>query len=526
MGANVPPNERVALYRPMWPVERQAPTPGPAGRRGRDLAALLLTLIAAVLLSGCGDNEDSATAGGSTVDQTLTDQDNDGLPEPGPGEPLLDRTDVAPKAPLNDEIARIGILNDPQIRDEESPARVGFLDRLGAPFTTTFRPQEALSTQVFAAGVDAIAAQEPEAVLLPGDLADNAQRNELEWAAAVLNGERVDPDSGDPGYDGVQRADNPDPFYYRPGVDAPQQPGLLSDAQQPFTPRGLGVPWLPVLGNHDILVQGEVPPTPELQALATGDEAVERLDEERLERLDVPPDSALAPQLVQNLLAAGRLPGDTRTVPADPARTLVAPQEAVDLLRDAAAASGADLRDRAAAPDRLDYTADVGPRVRLIALDVVNRQGVSRGVVAPDQRAWLAEELEAAGDRWVIVSTHQPLDSSVGGPEALALLDAHPRMLVVVHGHTHFNEITPRDDYWVVSTASLTDWPLQGRMLRVLETRGGGAAIETWVVDVEGDGLAGQARELAHLDAQGGRPDGDRGEREDRNLRLFVPPPA
>ena len=526
MSANAPEGHRLTSYRPYRPVGRQALPAALAPPSGRGLATFLLTLIAAVLLSGCGGTEETATQGGSTVDQTLTDQDNDGLPEPGPGEPLLDRTEIAPAAPLQSEIARIGILNDPQIRDEESPARVGFLDRLGAPFTTTFRPQEALSTQVFAAGVDAIAAQEPEAVLLPGDLADNAQRNELEWAAAVLNGQRVDPDSGDPGYDGVQRADNPDPFYYRPGVDAPQQPGLLSDAQQPFTPRGLGVPWLPVLGNHDILVQGEVPPTPELQALATGDEAVERLDEERLERLDVPPDSALAPQLVQNLLAAGRLPGDTRTVPADPARRLVAPQEAADLLRDAAATSGAELRDRTGAPDRLDYTADIGPRVRLIALDVVNRQGVSRGVVAPDQRAWLAEQLEAAGDRWVIVSTHQPLDSSVGGPEVLELLDAHPRTLAVVNGHTHSNEITPRDDYWVLSTASLTDWPLQGRMLRVLETRGGGAAIETWVVDVEGGGLAGQARELAHLDAQGGRPDGDRGEREDRNLRLFVPPPA
>ncbi|MDQ3608691.1 MAG: M20/M25/M40 family metallo-hydrolase, partial [Actinomycetota bacterium] len=325
-------------YRPYRPISRQAPrwarAARPARPRGRGLATLLLTLIAAVLLSSCGGNEDGTSAGGSTIDATLFDQDNDGLPEPGPGEPLLDRTELATAAPVTDEIARIGILNDPQIRDEESPARVGFLDRLGAPFTTTFRPQEALSTQVFAAGVDAIAAQEPEAVLLPGDIADNAQRNELEWATAVLNGERVDPDSGDPGYDGVQRADNPDPFYYRPGVDAPQQPGLLSDAQQPFTPRGLGVPWFPVLGNHDVLVQGEVPPTPELESLATGDEAVERLDEERLERLDIPPDSTLAPQLVQNLLAAQRLPGDTRAVPVDPARTLVAPREAADLLRD------------------------------------------------------------------------------------------------------------------------------------------------------------------------------------------------
>ena len=492
---------------------------------GRGFAALLLTLIAAVLLSACGGPAETATAGGSTANQTLVDRDNDGLPEPGPGEPLLDRTDVAPTAPLTNEIARIGVLNDLHVRDEESPARVPFLDRLDAPFTSTFRPHEALSTQILAAGVEAIAAQEPRAVLLPGDLADNAQRNEIEWVTAVLNGERVDPDSGDAGYDGVQRAGNADPFYYRPGVDAPQKPGLLSDAQQPFTPQGLGVPWFPALGNHDVLVQGEVAPTPELDALAAGDEAVERLDQERLEALDVPPDSTQVPQLVENLLAAQQLPGDTRTVPADPARGFVDPRQATDLLRDAAAASGAELRDRAGAPDRLDYTADIGSRVRLITLDIVQREGGSGGTVTPEQQAWLGEQLEAAGDRWVILSVHQPLDSSVGGPEVLALLDAHPRTLAVVHGHTHFNEVTPRDDYWIVSTASLTSWPLQGRMLRVLETEGGGAAIETWVVDIEGGGLAGEARELAHLDAQGGRADGERGDRDDRNVRLFLPSP-
>ena len=526
MSVNAPIDQTGASYGRYVPPSRPGPGAPSARPRGRGLTTLLLTLIAAVLLSACGADEDNRAAGGSTLEATLLDTDDDGLPERGAGEPLLDRTDLAPKVPLGSEIARIGVLNDPQIRDEESPARVPFLDRLGAPFTSTFRPHEALSTRILAAGVEAITAQDPDAVLLPGDLADNAQRNELEWAAAILNGERVDPDSGDPGYDGVQRADNPDPFYYRPGVDAPQKPGLLSDAQQPFTPRGLGVPWFPVLGNHDILVQGEVPPTPDLEAVATGDEAVERLDRERLEGLDTPPDSSLAPQIVDELLAGGGLPGLTRAVPSDRARTLVDPQGATELLRDAAAASGAVLQNRTDAPDRLDYTADLGPRVRLISLDVVNRQGVSRGVVSPQQRAWLAEQLEAAGDRWVIVSTHQPLDSSVGGPQTLALLDAHPRMLAVVHGHTHSNEITPRDDYWMVSTASLTDWPLQGRMLAVLETQGGGAAIESWVVDIEGGGLAGRARELAHLDAQGGRPDGERGEREDRNVRLFVPPPS
>ena len=44
------------------------------------------------------------------------------------------------------------------------------------------------------------------------------------------------------------------------------------------------------------------------------------------------------------------------------------------------------------------------------------------------------------------------------------------------------------------------------------------------MVDHDGRGLAGTARELAHLDAQGGRPQGFAGRPEDRNARLYVQP--
>ena len=48
--------------------------------------------------------------------------------------------------------------------------------------------------------------------------------------------------------------------------------------------------------------------------------------------------------------------------------------------------------------------------------------------------------------------------------------------------------------------------------------------ISTWLVDPEGDGLVGTSRELANLDAQGGRPDGFAGTHADRNARLYRGP--
>ncbi|MBV8952938.1 MAG: metallophosphoesterase, partial [Solirubrobacterales bacterium] len=150
------------------------------------------------------------------------------------------------------------------------------------------------------------------------------------------------------------------------------------------------------------------------------------------------------------------------------------------------------------------------------------------GLVAPAQAGWLRSQLAAAGERWVIVATHQPLTSSVGGEELLAVLDHSSRVIALLHGHTHRNQIVARagagDGYWVIGTASLIDYPQQVRALRVLATAGGGIAIQTWMLDHDLPGrLGGISRQLAYLDAQGGRPNEFAGGRADRNVTLYLP---
>ena len=266
--------------------------------RAPHAAGALLAAVAVLALAACGDNRSGAAMRpGSTLSATLVDRDGDGFLERGPGEPLRDRGDAAP---LGATLATFAQLTDTHVRDEESPARVPFLDRVPGPYTSTFRPQEAFSTQVLDASVRAVNRERPQAVFVTGDITDNAQRNELDLALTTLRGGEVKPDSGGPGYDGVQAPDSPDPFYYRPDHDAPAHPGALARAQRPFRAAGLDAPWYALVGNHDVLAQGEVPPTPAINAFAVGDRLVPSLDPEIVDQL--PSDETFADELVNAAL--------------------------------------------------------------------------------------------------------------------------------------------------------------------------------------------------------------------------------
>ncbi len=135
-------------------------------------------------------------------------------------------------------LATFAQLTDTHVRDEESPARVPFLDRLGGVFSSTFRPHEALSTQVLAAAVRSVNRLEPDAVVVTGDIVDSAAAVELDQALAVLDGGDVDPDTGAPGYDGVQARRRPRPAVLPPGPRraAPPRPARGGGARRSARP--------------------------------------------------------------------------------------------------------------------------------------------------------------------------------------------------------------------------------------------------------------------------------------------------
>lgn len=474
--------------------------------------ASIATSVALLALLLPADEGEGDVPLGSTLEGRWADPDGNGVLERKPGEPLAERTELAPASEQGPVLARLAQITDPHVRDEESPARAPLLDRLAFRLNSTFRPQEALSAQVLRSTVESVNASDPDAVVVTGDLADSAQRNELRIAFHVLDGGRVEPDSGSEGYDGPQESSNPDPFFYRPDIDAPRHPGLLEAAQEPFHSPGLDAPWYAAAGNHDLLVQGEVPPTPALEELATGNELLREIDPS----FELPEGvRELTPELVETTLMAG-LPGQTERVPADRKRRHLGSSELVRKLRAHSDAGGSGLR--------LDYTFDIGAHVRGIVLDLVARTGGSDGRVAPGQAEWLAKRIKHAGRRWILVFSHQPIASAAGGQRLFDVLDRSRRVVAVISGHTHRNLIEPREGraggYWQISTASLADFPQQTRSIELVETARG-VALRTWMLDGSSDELSDTARALAYLDVQGGRPQGAEGEPTDRNVVLY-----
>lgn len=469
---------------------------------------------AAVLVLALGAAAVADPLGRTTVQQRIVPDGAAGFDQltlgPGEGYVVRDGGFGAPqpgRAKRRTPLAYFGQLSDFQLADEESPARVEFLDPAGAPVEAAFRPWEALEPfidEVMIRQVDAFAGAGPVAAgngsrpamdfaIDTGDSADSQQLNETEWVRTLLEGGTLDPNSGiDPSgyahplcppvgvpgaaeaasYTGVQDygdyAEGSNPYFYDPdeprGAAAgwPAYPGLMDRAQQPFAASGLAVPSYVAFGNHDALVQGNQAANAGFEEVATG--------------------------------CTKTMEGAPTLVPPDPRRRFVSKAQFKQVFRDGTQADGhgfglVDPAEEKASGGAAGYYSFVPAKgLRMIALDTVCEGGVTGpcadGNVDDPQFRWLKGELQEAttADQLVVIFSHHAIPSLTAnvpdeaappciGPDAhghdanpgcdldprtstpihlgddmVALLHRYPHVIAWVAGHSHVNDVTPYPD--------------------------------------------------------------------------------
>ena len=489
---------------------------GRLGRRRLLQGAGLLSLNLLIALA-CGDGEDPPL---TTLDSTIA-LDDEGTLGKAPGEPYAVRTELAP-AKAGREGTRRSLLvfhqlSDFRIVDEESPLRSEWVESCEAPLSAgAFRPQESLSLQAAAAMVaqanridrSPVSGRPVDFAAHTGNAADNAQHNELRWFLDLLDGRPLNPASGAVAYEGVQEESPADAY-----------PELLEDAQRPFVAQALRYPWYTVVGNRDVLAQGNFAANDAAKSIAVGGQKVIKLGTAASDELCSDPSALLSPGSSDKIL------GDPETVvrgvTADPERRLVSRKEWIEehfKTADAPGPAGHGLKQENRDGGIAYYALEHGP-VAVIVLDTVNPGGFAAGSIDARQFAWLEQQLiarssvyvDSAGravkteneDRFIVVVSHHPSDEMNNpfpdpetkeerfrGPQLEELLHRFANVVLHVAGHNLQHRLTPKPDpghrsagYWEVTTGSPLDYPMQSRLLEIVDNNDGTISIFSTVYD-------------------------------------------
>jgi metallophosphoesterase (TIGR03767 family) len=408
----------------------------------------------------------------------------------------------------------------------------------------------------------------------------------VRWHIDLLDGGKtITPDSGDlTKWEGVGDSKDKDTAYwhpdgtplfstpdnYRAKYGYPTVPGLLNLCRRPFRATGLVTPWYSVFGNHDGLVEGNVPPNVVLSAIATGALKVTGLPT----GVDV---SGLLSAFAAgdpNALATLLTIGPAKAVTADANRREVSRAETVlEHFTTTGTPIGHGYTQQNVSDGTAYYAFDKGA-VHCISLDTVNPYGYSDGSIDSGQLAWLTAQLQANSSRYldtngnwvngsgpdklIVIFSHHTIATMgnvlgvdrVPGSTVEALLLRFPNVIAWVNGHTHHNEVLahPRPagyaapgGFWEVNTAAHIDWPQQSRIVEIVNNGDGTLSIFGTILDTAAPAgwnalnltnpiqLAALSRELSvndpQRDAETATRDGKRGTVLDRNVELLVPAP-
>ncbi|WP_282699438.1 TIGR03767 family metallophosphoesterase [Streptomyces sp. CC219B] len=486
----------------------------------------------------------------------------------GPGWKRVVRDELAAaksgRASRRTTLAAFVHLTDLHIIDTQHPMRLEFL-RSHDPHA--WRPQEALTVHGAVSLVERVNALRAGPVtgsplrfaMTTGDNTDNNAMTELEWFLTVMSGGRITPNSGDPRhYEGVQNSGLKQ--YWQPDStvrDADKRLGFpyledfLAAATRELNSPGLNLPWYSTVGNHDTMPLGTYAThrDPYLTDFAVGGKKLMELPAAEAKKLQDALKKAKDPKGVgyRELIKAHAR--DLRSVTSDERRAPHTPTEYLKAHLDPAY-RGRGPVGHGYTTANLDtgtqyYSFRIADDVIGISLDTTDAGGHHEGSIGTAQLRWLDRTLRDNRDAYAIVFSHhtsatmdntnrdpaRPDERRHNGQELLALLGRHRNVLAWVNGHIHRNNITARDGFWEISTASHVDYPQLARVIELVDNKDGTLSLFTTCVesaaphrtdftDLSQTGLAALYRELSY-NAPGARTD-LAGDRADRNTELLL----
>ena len=428
----------------------------------------------------------------------------------GPGIESIKRFDLMPSAYSDASVNnRARLLNfftitDIHITDKESPAQAIYFGYNGG-IISAYSGIMLYTTHVLDATIQTVNALHKvtpiDFGISLGDNCNNTQYNELRWFIDVLDGKKINPDSG--------LKDDP-------------IPGPHNDYQDEYKATGLdkAIPWYQAIGNHDHFWMGVKPPNDYIRKTMTGNTILEMgniFTPEGYNRRDFSMGDLDGRTRYGNIVGAGKVGSlNPPKIAADPNRRSLSSVEWMsEFFTTTSNPAGHGFNKADAARGFGCYTFEPKSSVplRVIVLDDTQRNDDPAGDIYghssldKERFEWLVKELDKgeAEGKLMIIAAHIPIGIAPAGDEVgwnphaplteeafLAKLHTYPNLMLWIAGHRHLNTVTamkspdpnrPELGFWQVETASLREFPQQFRTFEIVRNSDNTVSIITTNVD-------------------------------------------
>jgi len=497
------------------------------------ISTVILPVVVCIFGTGCRtDNNITSSTTYTTVDKTIVpnakpavvSKINDpadfiskgyGTWHFGPGIPIEKRLDLMPtgydttSVTKAAQLLRFFTMTDIHITDKESPGQgIVFAPMAGSNGISCYAPLMLYTTHMLNAAVQTINEIQKtnpfDFGLTLGDMANSTQYNEFRWFIDILDGKKINPDSGTK--DNVIR-------------------GLNNDYQDEFQAEGLNtyIPWYATIGNHDHFWLGSANMDDYMLNALTGNTIMQMrnilsskdpskystgtldgstpygtiIGSGRLDTLKNIP--TIAPDINRRSLSLSEVMSEFSNTTTLPVGHGFVQSNAANKYK-----GSYSFIPKSAIPLKVIVLDDTQDNADPLPFDGI----YGHGELNNGRYEWLMAQLKAGQDanQLMIISAHVPIGvSPAGSPmswlptadyaseaELIAKLQAFPNLILWVAGHRHLNTVKafpsadkthPENGFWQVETKSLREFPEQFRAFDIVRNSDNTISIITTDVD-------------------------------------------